>query len=432
MRAPPRLVVVPLLGLALALGLAAGGLAALGRARWGDAGWYFRGDPDYRLRCGQRALRRGDPARAARVAVLLEADGHRDQAALLGGEVLFRRGKEAAEGRDPAGAPRLLRKAEAQLNRVRDRGAPRLEAAALLGHCYLRLQRPNDAKNAFEFVLHHQPDDADAHRGLAAAYFDLGALPSATEHLQKVTELDPRDGRPYRLLGLIYKNLQREEEAADCYRKALERDLPRGSPDQGPDRVRRELAECLAAARRHAEALDVLSDLHAPRDEAAAVEALRGECLRAVGRSAEARAALDRALAEYPGSPDLLRARAELHAAEGEPAAAAALLEQALGIDRHDSTARVQLARAYRTLGREADAADQQRLADETRKLFDGVDRLGREAAARPRDAEVRLRLAGLCAKLDRPEDAAKWRRAAAACTPAAPVLPDESPGVLP
>jgi tetratricopeptide (TPR) repeat protein len=399
-----------LLGLVLAFGLVGGGLAALGWLRWGDSGWYFQGSADYRLRCGQKALRHGKPERAARVALLLEADGHRDQAALLQGEAFFRQGKADADLKDLARATPWLRKAEAQFTRIRDQGDLRLESVALLGQCYVYLQQLNDARNAFEFVLANQPGHVDAHRGLAVIYFDVGALPRAIMHLEKIAQLDPGDGRPWRLLGLIHKDLKEESLAVACYRQALERDVP----GQNPAQIRRELAECLVATGRYAEALDDLRDLDPLPDDVALVEALRGECLAGLGKASEARAVLDQALEQHAGSPELLRARAKLHAAEGEPEGAARLLERALGLDRHDYVSRYQLVQVYQRLGRKADAAEQQRQAEETRQEFDLLTRLNHEAMERPSDAAVRLRLADLCTKLDRPGEAAMWRRAAA------------------
>src|SRR5438105_9718714 len=262
-------------GLVLLLGLLGGSLAALGRMRWGDAAWYFQSSPDYRLRCGQQALRRGDAEQAEEVALLLEADGHRDQAALLKGELWFREGKAYADGQDQEHATPLLGNAEKQWNRIRDQGDLGVEAAALLGQCYVYLHRLSEARVAFEYVLANWPDYIDAHRGLATIYFDLGALPRAVMHLEKVADLDPHDGRPYRLMGLIHKDLKQESLAVARYRKALERDLPGRNAAQNPALIRRELAECLVTTGRYAEALDVLREFTALPAEVSAAEALR-------------------------------------------------------------------------------------------------------------------------------------------------------------
>jgi hypothetical protein len=58
--------------------------------------------------------------------------------------------------------------------------------------------------------------------------------------------------------------------------------------------------------------------------------------------------------------------------------------------------------------------------AEELRKDLDRITELTKEAMAKPWDAAVRLRLAELSERLGKPELAAVWRKAAAACQPPA------------
>src|SRR5207245_1514296 len=112
--------------------------------------WHQTGDPDYRLRQGQRALEKDDDEAAERLLLLLEADGHKDHAHLLRGQKLVRDGHYA--------------RALAELNQIRDQGDLRLDAAALSGRCLLELERPRQAVAAYQFVLKQRPDHLDAHR----------------------------------------------------------------------------------------------------------------------------------------------------------------------------------------------------------------------------------------------------------------------------
>src|SRR5262249_47071254 len=148
---------------------------------------------------------------AERFALRLEASGNRDQALLLRGTALLRE-------------ERFVQALD-QLNQVRDQGELRVRAAALSGQCLLNLGETHQAERSFLFVLGQQSAHIDAHRGLAAVYFDQGALERAVLHCQEWAKLAPRDGRPYRFLGVILKDLDRRKEAIAAYQAALERTL---------------------------------------------------------------------------------------------------------------------------------------------------------------------------------------------------------------
>ncbi len=410
----PRRILTYLVGLPLLLGLLAAVLALCGLARWGHASWYFHAAADYRLHYGQQELRAGNLDRVEQIAANLQDDGYLDQAALLRGEALFRQGKALVESGQPQPAVGRLADAVREFNKIHDQGEIRIEAAALSGQCLLYLKQPREAERALRFVLHERPDHVDAHRALAAIYFDQGALMAAVQHLKRVAELDDADGRPHRLMGLIYKDLEDYGTAIDCYRRALGREL-RG---QSPDKVQMELAECLSKQNGWAEALALLVQCDPSPEDAPTVAALRAECLRGLGRVTEAGAVLDQALAAFPDDVVLLRQRAIVHLAAKEPMAAVRLLQQALDLDRHDYTSLYQLGLGYRMLGRATEAEQQLRLAEQTKEDLLEHRRLTQEAAAQPWDGRVRLRLAALCDKLGRPSDAAQWRQAAAACSP--------------
>lgn len=388
------------------LKVAAGGVFLLAVAGGAAAWWHHTTQPEYRLRRGQDALRRGDLDRADKMALLLEADGAYDQAHLLRGEMLLR-GRRYAE-------------ALAEFNQIRDQGDIRRAAAALSGQCLLYLKNPREAERAFLFVLSEDPNHVDAHRGLAVVYYDQGAMPLAMAHLEQVTRLDPKDGRPYRTLGLMYKDLDDRAKAVEAYRAALARDLG----PEAAEEARLELAEVLLKQLQHEAALQALEPLGPRTADAPRAVALRAEALWGLGREADARALLDRTLAQHPGVPALLRVRGRLYLAADNPQEAAALLERAVAQDRHDFAARFLLAQAYERLNRAADAAEQRRLGQQTQDYYTEMSKLTREALGRPWDAPVRRRLAEVCQKLDRPELAAMWQEAAAACPP----MPDPAP----
>jgi tetratricopeptide (TPR) repeat protein len=374
--------------------------AALALLACGAWWWYATSRPDYRLRRGQEALHRGDLEQAQRQASALEASGATDHAHLLRGEALYHQQRYAA--------------ALAQFNQIRDTGAIRLQAAALSGLSLLHLKARSEAERALSFVVDQQPDHLEAHRGLAVLYYDQGALSLAMHHLEIVSWLDPQDGRPHRLMGLIFKDLDHKPKAILCYQEALRRVLS----SQVVDEVRLELAECLAQQGKFDQALEHLEHCRPLVAQGPQAEGLRAECLQGQGQTAAARALLDKALHAHPRYANLLRLRAKIYLDDSEPAAAVPLLEQAVASDRHDAASRYLLVGAYHGLGREDEAAEQQRLWQQSRKALAELTDLNQKALTRPWDADLLRRLAEVCRQLDKPELAAMWLRAAAACPP--------------
>jgi tetratricopeptide (TPR) repeat protein len=395
--------------LALVLGCLAGVASLAGGGVW----WYRTTRPAYLLRQGQEALRGGDLAGAHQLADRLEAGGAADHAHLLRGEAFFREaGPHLGTPEEHAALP-LLQRAVREFNQIHDQGALRLEAAALSGQCILYAKNPAEAARVFRFVLEQKPDHIDAHRGLAAVYYDQGADLLAVRHLEEVARLDPHDGRAHRLMGRIYKErAAQHDKAIPCYREALRRHL---SPPVA-EQVREELAECLVREGDFAEGLEVLEGSNPPADRQAKVLALRGECLHGLGRPERARSVVEQALTTHPDSLDLLRVSGRLHLDANEARAAARHLARAAALDRSDYRSRHLLALVYERLGRRDEAAEQRRLVEETRERLKKVTQLSGEVASNPWDASLHLRLAELCDQLGKSAEAEMWRRSAAAC----------------
>jgi tetratricopeptide (TPR) repeat protein len=385
MRGPPRL--LRALGLVVTLGTLAGAAA------W----WYQTTRPTYRLRQGQEALRRGRPDIADRLAERLEADGYSDQAHLLRGEAFLREHHFA--------------RAALEYNQIQDRSDQFVEASAIYGLAFLSVNRSFEAERLLRYVVSERPDHLEAHRGLAAIYFDQGALTLAVRHAKECVRLEPQKGYPFWFMGVIFKDLGKYASARDAYHQALEREL---SDEQRND-VLEGLAEVVVQLKEYAKGLAILDDCPLAVNDKPKMLAWRAECLWGLDRSAEGKALLDKALQEHPQSPELLRLRAKLYLNENAPHNAAALLERALKVDRHDHLSRYELVQAYQMLGRRTEAAEQQRLFKQTQDYLAELTNLNQEIADRPWDAAVRARLAEVCDKLDKPDLAAMWRRAAAA-----------------
>lgn len=365
------------------------------------AGWRYRiSRTEYRFARGQEAIRAGDAETVRLYADRLDDAGARDHAFLLRGEALFHFGAPA--------------RALGQLGQVRTDGPLGLRAATLTGRCHLALGEVREAHRAFNAVVERQPDNVDAHRGLAAIAYDLGQLDEAVTFLTRVAELDPSDARPHRLIGLIHKDLARDDPAEAAYREALRR----GPPEAVAGEVRVELAEVLVRKGKFAAGLEALAGTDGPTAAAA-----RAECLRGLGRSPEAAQVLDAALARHPTAA-LARLRGQVHQDQGQPAEALRSFERAAELGPADYQAQYLLAQAYGAAGRKDDAARTFARVEQLRLDLDHITALTREASARPWDPGVRVELAEVSERLGKPELAALWRKAAAACAARPPSAP--------
>jgi tetratricopeptide (TPR) repeat protein len=385
-------------------------LAAAGGGWW----WYTFTRPERRLQRGLEAARRGESDRAEQIAAALEAGGSPAHAALVRAEIPFRRARWSLDNGQRDEAVPDLRATLRELRRAEDWGPLAAEAAALGGQALFYLGQLRTAERALLFAVAERPDHADAHRALAALYYDQGALARALEHLEAVTRLDARDGRPARLSGLIHRDMSKPLEAIACYEEALRRELSSSMREE----ARTELAEILVQAGRFAQANEVLDCLD---PEAAAKEiptVLRAECLAGEERTERLRQVLGPGLRRHPRSSRLLRLQARLLVEEGRPEKALPLLEQAVESAPRDPAVRFQLGRLYRRLGREADAKEQDRRGEESRTLMVKMTELSHKASKNPWDAALRRQLAEICGKLGNAELEEMWRRSAEACGP--------------
>lgn len=370
--------------------------------------WRYRVTrPEYRLERGETAVRAGQWEVAETYADRLEASGYPDHARFLRAErYLARKRPESAL---------------AALNEVRDEEL-RKRSLPLVGRCLLELGSLRDAHEVFTTIRRDEPDNIDAHRGLAAIAYDLGQMDDAIAHLEAVARLDPGDPRPHRLMGSIYLDSDKFEKSEAAFREALRR----GAAGPVRTEVRFELADALVHLGRFSDALAELDAEPSGIDpEPVWMLALRAECLRGVGRRAEAAALADQQLVTT-GEAAFFRIRGQIDMEEGEYPAAVAMLERATRLNPGHYQSHFLLAQAYAGAGRKADAEAANVRADELRRDLDILSALSRQATARPWDPAVRLRLAEVFDRIGKPELAQMWRSAAAACagqraTPARP-----------
>src|SRR5207237_2081653 len=73
-----------------------------------------------------------------------------------------------------------------------------VEASLSYGLKFLDIKRPVEAESYLLYVVSVRPETIDARRGLAAIYYDRGAMSKALAQLEKWVELDGGDGQPHR------------------------------------------------------------------------------------------------------------------------------------------------------------------------------------------------------------------------------------------
>jgi tetratricopeptide (TPR) repeat protein len=365
----------------------------------GGLALWWGGRPERHLARAEAALGEGDWGEALGWLALPESMARtRDRALLL-------RARAAVEQGNLAGAVRAL-------DRVDPQGQRAAEFAFWKGRTLYAAQQPMLAMTWFHTALERAAGNADAHRWLAAAAYDLGDRRAAIAALEAVIRLCPDDARAWRTLGLIYKENETDQRARVAFEAALARDLGRDRPA-----VQLELAEVLV---RLGDVAGARSQLEACRGQVAEAPRadLVGQCCRLVGDRDGQRAAVDAGLMTAPDHPGLLTQKAAIDLTGGHPDEALGRLDRAIAADPFRSETVYQRALALKILGRPSEATHDFARAAELNRLWITMSDLNAKAAQDPHDADVRDRLGRLCVELGKPDLAASWYRAALACDP--------------
>jgi tetratricopeptide (TPR) repeat protein len=280
-------------------------------------------------------------------------------------------------------------------------------AFTLAGEIFYKVGNFRAAEAILREAIGFEPQQADAHRWLAATYYDIGAMNDAIAHLEIVSELDPADARPKRLSGLILKDFEKYSDAVSAYEESLRR-----NPNQQDVLV--ELAECLVKLRELERALEVLRDC----EPSAEVWTLAAECEYSLDNQQAARRHLERVFELDPVPLEAFQLRATMALDSSDAQHAEEVLEQAVSLYPKDFGLRFKLAQAYRRLGKEAEADEQLEQSEELRELRRRFADLHDRAIQEPLDAEVRYELGVVARKLDMMELAESWFRASFALDP--------------
>jgi tetratricopeptide (TPR) repeat protein len=293
---------------------------------------------------------------------------------------------------------------------ARDHPDTRVLAYTLSGEALYKAKQFRDAQRILTDAIRLDPQQTDAHRWLAAMYYDTGAMNHAIRHLAIVAQQAPRDPRPHRLMGLIHKDYEEYRKAIDAYRESLTRDPNSAAKET----VLLELAECQVKLQQHQEALQTLRTC----PSSAQSLWLQAECQRGLGDKAAAERLADQALGRDPQHLQALYLKGMLELESGDAAAAVEVLQKAIEAYPKEWRPRYTLAMAYKRLGDDKQAAEHLKRVEEVRRLRDRFTDLHNRAMKDPDSAELRYELGVLARQLDKPLLATSWFQTALALQP--------------
>lgn len=379
-------------GLRLFLLLGLAGLVAV-------ASWYLlRPEPLASLldRAEKILAEGGDPSS---IAATLENRGEISEAKVLRARMSLKNGD--------------IRRALDLAESVPNRDEAYLRAACLVGESLLLMGQPLPAGERFQTVLKSEPENIRALLGLAAVWYDLGALVRALEPAEAAARLDTSDGRALHLLGSIHlqlgeRVLGREKlelaagrqlapsQAREVMGKLLELELADGRVEQAESLVKRLDAYRPVSVREQALIL-WLEELQAEKD------ADRNAVFESFKRLAQSQPA-DAVLSRWLGEMAMRSAKAE--EAIGPLQATIQLEPQALE-PRH------LLAQALERAGQPGKAAqvraDLALLESRLKKMTE----LNGLVDGNPLNPRPRLEMAALCEQMGRSDWARHWRDSA-------------------
>lgn len=285
---------------------------------------------------------------------------------------------------------------------VQTRGEAYRTAATIL----LDMGRYSEAIPMLQQTLQWNPEAEEERRLLAAAYYDIGAMEPALDHLQKLQRLRTDDFRPVYMMATILNDYEQFEDAVPRYEQALH--LLPDRPELR-DEVLLGYCECLMRLRRFRDALQQAS-AGSDRPELLLAQAESYFRLREYGETA---ALVDRVMS---AQPELLQAqllKSQLMDLNGETEAAVQLLQQVVQQRPAELEAHLRLADLLAVSGRTEAAAAARQQANEWAAVHEEFTSLHQQLVKDTSNAKLRLKLAQLALRMQRHELSQLWARAA-------------------
>jgi tetratricopeptide (TPR) repeat protein len=310
--------------------------------------------------------------------------------------------------------------------RATDNAETALPALVGAGRTLYLLQRYRESIAVLQKAAALDPKHDEAHRFLASAYYDIGAMDDAQKVLDAIIRFAPDDFRAYRMKAMILHDFELYDEALVQWNSAIDR------AKKFPEflaycQLRK--GECLIGLRRYDEAcvtlaqvsLDVTgsaTDDIPEADFAAQVYAARAEACLAIRRFDESSRFAAESLARSSGNVAATLTAVRLAEEEMQYEEAIQLLKTA--IERHPREAQLygRMADILASLGQTDESHIARSRSAELMALQTRFADLHQKAIERPDDAAIRLQLAETAELLGRTEIAGMWYQAAAGLAP--------------
>jgi tetratricopeptide (TPR) repeat protein len=224
-----------------------------------------------------------------------------------------------------------------------------------LAELYWRVSRVGDAIHEAEDVLKSDPNYPDAHRLLARVYWHMLGdsqtektnkenLRKAIEHMEALTQLEPKDTDSWQVLGRLYKLDNQDHKAEEAFKKVLNVD-----PDSKGGLT--SLAQLYFEQGDYAGAVELLKKIP-EADLDPSLLGMLGYAYSQMHDFESAVATYEKALVKDPENQELRRAYADALMDMGNTPAARTEFEKILKADPDDGSTYLRLAQLDRQEGR--------------------------------------------------------------------------------
>jgi len=285
----------------------------------------------------------------------------------------------------------------------------RVLALTLAGRTLLGQRQFVRGERALLMALQYDPNMAEAHFALGAAYCDFGDFRRSLMHLEKAAELAPPDPRPYQLMAEIHQKFGKDELAIKDLREFLRRgtDSARLSP-RARQNALLDMAQLQSKLLRPQEAIDTLKDV----EESADSLAVLAESQFASGNLEAARDYVDRALRLDPDEFEALVLHGRLAMEAKDATSALDSLNRALRLRPRNPALHHLLSQVLHAEGRDDLAEKHTKEHEYLGELTGEYDELLGSARDEPWNALTCYRLGLLAERLGMENEAAGWYRA--------------------
>lgn len=276
--------------------------------------------------------------------------------------------------------------------------------------CY-ELKEYREAIQLLGKVVKWNPDDLMAHRMLAAAFYDIGAMNQSLDEIAAVIRLAPEDYRPHYMKAEILKDYEQFQVAASAFEAGAEL-APSGS--EGEHDVRTGWSECLLRLGRHEEALAALQ----PLQLSPVVAVRRAEAYYFLRKYEISRRLLEPVLPDRIFDVDAVTLAVRLYEQEENYSAGMRLIQEALDVQPKNVRLLSSAADVFGAGGQREQATEFRELAAELAELQQEFSELHQAAVQDLDDAGLRVRLAEIAVRLGKPKIARTWLEAAVGMEP--------------